>query len=100
LTSSGEVEFGGVVARGDGVAPYQGYQRVVLKLSGEAFAGDGMLGVDPDVVVSIARQIGVVVAEGVQVAVVTGGGNTSLNSSFSPRSRRDCLYSSTAFCGW
>jgi uridylate kinase len=75
LTSSGEVEFGGVVARGDGVQPYQGYQRVVLKLSGEAFAGDGMLGVDPDVVVSIARQIGVVVAEGVQVGVVIGGGN-------------------------
>jgi uridylate kinase len=75
LTSSGELEFGGVVARGDGVQPYQGYQRVVLKLSGEAFAGDGMLGVDPDVVASIARQIGVVVAEGVQVAVVIGGGN-------------------------
>jgi uridylate kinase len=75
LTSSGETEFGGVVARGDGVQPYQGYQRVVLKLSGEAFAGDGMLGVDPNVVVSIARQIGVVVAEGVQVAVVIGGGN-------------------------
>ena len=75
MTSSGEVEFGGVVARGDGVQPYQGYQRVVLKLSGEAFAGDGMLRVDPDVVVSIARQIGVVVAEGVQVGVVIGGGN-------------------------
>ena len=75
MTSSGEVEFGGTVARGDGLQPYQGYQRVVLKLSGEAFAGDGMLGVDPDVVVSIARQIGVVVAEGVQVAVVIGGGN-------------------------
>jgi uridylate kinase len=75
LTNPDEVEFGGVVARGDGSQPYQGYQRVVLKLSGEAFAGDGTLGVDPDVVVSIARQIGVVVAEGVQVAVVIGGGN-------------------------
>jgi uridylate kinase len=75
LTNPDEVEFGGVVARGDGIQPYQGYQRVVLKLSGEAFAGDGTLGVDPDVVLSIARQIGVVVAEGVQVAVVIGGGN-------------------------
>jgi len=75
LTNPDEVEFGGVVARGNGVQPYQGYQRVVLKLSGEAFAGDGTIGVDPDVVVSIARQISVVVAEGVQVAVVTGGGN-------------------------
>jgi uridylate kinase len=75
LTNPDEVEFGGVVARGDGIQPYQGYQRVVLKLSGEAFAGDGSLGVDPDVVLSIAQQIGVVVAEGVQVAVVIGGGN-------------------------
>jgi uridylate kinase len=75
LTNPDEVEFGGVVARGDGSQPYQGYQRVVLKLSGEAFAGDGTLGVDPDVVHSIARQIGVVVAEGVQVAIVIGGGN-------------------------
>ena len=52
-----------------------GYRRVILKLSGEAFAGDGQLGVDPDVVASIARQIASVVAEGVEVAVVIGGGN-------------------------
>jgi len=51
------------------------YQRVLLKLSGEAFAGDGALGVDPDVVASLARQIGAVVAEGIEVAVVIGGGN-------------------------
>ena len=52
-----------------------GYRRVVVKLSGEAFAGDGALGVDPDVVASLARQIAAVVAEGVEVAVVIGGGN-------------------------
>jgi uridylate kinase len=52
-----------------------GYHRVLLKLSGEAFAGEGALGVDPDVVASIARQIAAVVAEGVEVAVVIGGGN-------------------------
>ncbi len=52
-----------------------GYRRVLLKLSGEAFAGDGALGVAPDVVASIARQIAAVVAEGVEVAVVIGGGN-------------------------
>jgi uridylate kinase len=51
------------------------YQRVLLKLSGEAFAGDGALGVDPDVVASLARQIGAVVAEGIEVAIVIGGGN-------------------------
>jgi uridylate kinase len=75
LTSSGGFEFGGRAPASDGATPYQGYQRVVLKLSGEAFAGDGSLGVDPDVVASLARQIGAVVDEGVQVAVVIGGGN-------------------------
>ena len=50
------------------------YTRVLLKLSGEAFGG-GRLGVDPDVVNSIAAQIAGVVRSGVQVAIVVGGGN-------------------------
>jgi len=49
-------------------------RRVVLKLSGEVFGG-GSIGVDPDVVQQIARQIARVVRQGVQVAVVVGGGN-------------------------
>src|SRR5262245_22736206 len=49
-------------------------RRVVLKLSGEVFGG-GKVGVDPDVVQSIARQIATVVRRGVQVALVVGGGN-------------------------
>ncbi|TIC88152.1 UMP kinase [Nocardioides sp. GY 10113] len=51
-----------------------GYKRVLLKLSGEVFGG-GKLGVDPDVVGSIAKEIAAVVESGAQVAVVTGGGN-------------------------
>ncbi len=51
-----------------------GFKRVMLKLSGEAFGG-GRVGVDPDVVQSIARQIADVVTTGTQVAVVVGGGN-------------------------
>ena len=50
------------------------YRRVLLKLSGEVFGG-GRLGVDPDVVVALSDQIAEVVREGVQVAVVVGGGN-------------------------
>jgi len=50
------------------------YRRVVLKLSGEVF-GAGRLGVDPDVVQDIARQIAAVARDGVQVAAVVGGGN-------------------------
>ena len=56
-------------------APEGGWHRVLLKLSGEAFAGGGGLGVDPDVVHSIAKQIADVVRTGTQVAVVIGGGN-------------------------
>ena len=51
-----------------------GYKRVLLKLSGEVFGG-GKLGVDPDVVQSVAHEIKAVVDAGVQIAVVTGGGN-------------------------
>ena len=50
------------------------YQRVLLKLSGEVFGG-GRVGVDPDVVNTIARDVAEVVRSGVQVAIVTGGGN-------------------------
>ncbi|WP_067658788.1 UMP kinase [Nocardia harenae] len=51
-----------------------GYDRVVLKLGGEMFGG-GRVGLDPDVVQTVAEQIAEVVATGVQVAVVIGGGN-------------------------
>ena len=50
------------------------YNRVLLKLSGEVFGG-GKVGVDPDVVQAIAREIAAVAKAGVQIAVVTGGGN-------------------------
>jgi uridylate kinase len=50
------------------------YRRVLLKLSGEEFGG-GRLGVDPDVVSRIAGEIATVSREGVQIAVVIGGGN-------------------------
>ncbi|MBA2509678.1 MAG: UMP kinase [Nocardioidaceae bacterium] len=50
------------------------YRRVLLKLSGEVFGG-GKIGVDPDVVSSVARQIADVVRSGVQLAIVVGGGN-------------------------
>lgn len=51
------------------------YSRIVLKLSGEALAGSLGFGIDPDVVNAIARQIKDVVAHGVEMAIVVGGGN-------------------------
>jgi uridylate kinase len=65
-------------------SPFPGYRRVLLKLSGEVFGG-GQIGVDPDVVASIARQIAEVVAAGVQVAVVVGGGNFFRGAQLSQR---------------
>jgi uridylate kinase len=50
------------------------YNRVLLKLSGAVFGG-GNVGVDPDVAQAIAREIATVSKAGVQIAVVTGGGN-------------------------
>ncbi|WP_278263868.1 UMP kinase [Nocardia sp. AG03] len=51
-----------------------GYRRVLLKLGGEMFGGGGV-GLDPDVVQTVAEQIAEIVETGVQVAVVIGGGN-------------------------
>ena len=50
------------------------YKRVLLKVSGQVFGG-GRVGLDPDVVRAIAEQIAEASATGVQIAVVTGGGN-------------------------
>lgn len=51
------------------------YERVLLKLSGEALAGDVGYGIDPAVVNDLTEQIGEVVNDGVQLAIVVGGGN-------------------------
>lgn len=66
-------------------APEGGWERVLLKLSGEVFSGGTGLGVDPDVVSSIARQIAEVVSDGRQVAVVIGGGNYFRGAQLSER---------------
>ncbi|HVX08213.1 UMP kinase [Humibacter sp.] len=58
-------------------------RRVLLKLSGEAFGG-GALGVNPDVVSSLAREIARA-AEDVEVAVVVGGGNFFRGAELSQR---------------
>jgi len=51
------------------------YKRVLLKLSGEALMGNLGYGIDPSVVEGIAGEIAEVIALGVQVAIVVGGGN-------------------------
>lgn len=51
------------------------YKRVVLKLSGEALAGEQGFGIDPAVVESIAAQIKKINEHDIQTAIVVGGGN-------------------------
>ena len=51
------------------------YQRVLLKLSGEALMGEQQLGVDPAMTARIARDVGEIQNLGVQTAIVIGGGN-------------------------
>lgn len=51
------------------------FNRVLLKLSGEALMGDAVYGIDPEVLLSLAHQIKPVVERGVQVSIVVGGGN-------------------------
>ena len=51
------------------------YERVLLKLSGEALMGDKPYGIDPEIVQSIAKDVSKVVRDGTQLAIVVGGGN-------------------------
>lgn len=51
------------------------YRRVLLKLSGEEFQGRAASGIDPGVLERTAEEIGQLLAAGVQVGVVVGGGN-------------------------
>jgi uridylate kinase len=60
-----------------------GRRRVLLKLSGEAFGG-GQLGVNPDVVSQIAREIAAAV-DSVEIAIVVGGGNFFRGAELSQR---------------
>ncbi|MBI4864759.1 MAG: UMP kinase [Candidatus Riflebacteria bacterium] len=51
------------------------FRRVLLKLSGEALAGQQRFGIDPNVAAYIARQIAVIYNQGIEIGLVVGGGN-------------------------
>ncbi len=52
-----------------------GYQRILLKLSGEVMAGQGSFGIDPEKVNAITAEVAEVAREGYQLGLVVGGGN-------------------------
>jgi uridylate kinase len=58
---------------------------VLLKLSGEVFGGGKGVGLDPDVLADVAKQIADVVRSGTQVAIVVGGGNFFRGAELSER---------------
>ena len=51
------------------------YDKVILKVSGEALAGDKNFGIDEETLIGIAKEIKEVSALGVKVGIVVGGGN-------------------------
>lgn len=51
------------------------FKRIILKLSGEALAGDMKSGYDDDIIIGIARQVKEISDKGIQVGIVIGGGN-------------------------
>ena len=59
----------------DATPPKPAYQRVLLKLSGEALMGEQQFGVDPAITARIARDVSELQSLGVQTAIVIGGGN-------------------------
>jgi uridylate kinase len=75
LPDDDDVEELPAMRRVNNTFPEPRYRRVLLKLSGEALAGEAKSGIDPAVVSSISNQISEVVERGVQVAIVVGGGN-------------------------
>lgn len=54
---------------------HEPYKRVLLKLSGEALAGEQGYGIDTDILKVLATEIKEIQSSGVQVAIVMGGGN-------------------------
>ncbi len=51
------------------------YNRIILKLSGEALAGDRGFGINPPVIKNVAQEIKDIFDLGVQIGIVVGGGN-------------------------
>ncbi|PON82226.1 Uridylate kinase, bacteria [Trema orientale] len=65
------------------------WQRVLLKVSGEALAGDQTQNIDPKITMAIAREVAAVTRLGIEVAIVVGGGNIFRGSSWAGSSGLD-----------
>jgi uridylate kinase len=70
-------------ARGQGIAKPPLYKRVLLKISGEGFCGEGGFGIEAGELENIARACADVAQTGIELAVVVGGGNFIRGATFS-----------------
>ncbi|KZV29153.1 hypothetical protein F511_40942 [Dorcoceras hygrometricum] len=69
--------------------PLYKWQRVLLKVSGEALAGDQTQTIDPKITMAIAKEVASVTRLGIEVAVVVGGGNIFRGASWAGSSGLD-----------
>ena len=69
----------------------QHYKRVMLKISGESLMGKLPYGIDPEMVGTVAHQVKDVVATGIEVCLVIGGGNIFRGVSGAPDTPRKIL---------
>ncbi|CAJ1937861.1 unnamed protein product [Sphenostylis stenocarpa] len=69
--------------------PSYKWRRVLLKVSGEALAGDHTQNIDPKITMAIAREVAAVTRLGIEVALVVGGGNIFRGSSWAGSSGLD-----------
>ncbi|KAF6163641.1 hypothetical protein GIB67_036101 [Kingdonia uniflora] len=74
--------FGFTVGEAAMLEPSHKWRRVLLKVSGEALAGDQTQNIDPKITMSIAREVASVTRLGIEVAIVVGGGNIFRGSSW------------------
>ncbi|KAJ4870034.1 Amino acid kinase family protein [Raphanus sativus] len=72
---NGQSSFPGMPSLDGTSNPPLKWRRVLLKVSGEALAGDEQQNIDPKVTMSIAREVAAVTRLGIEVAIVVGGGN-------------------------
>lgn len=79
----------GLSLKEDVSKPSYKWRRVLLKISGEALAGDNVQNIDPKVTMAIAREVASVTRLGIEVAIVVGGGNIFRGSSWAGSSGLD-----------
>ncbi|KAG8383788.1 hypothetical protein BUALT_Bualt04G0050100 [Buddleja alternifolia] len=89
LSSMSMPPFGVTMNDSSSSKPSYKWRRVLLKVSGEALAGDQMQNIDPKITMSIAREVASVTRLGIEVAIVVGGGNIFRGASWAGSSGLD-----------